>query len=79
MVRVIESSAQTLERLLSDILDLSRVESGRIDVDPQPFDLAEIVQARPPCPNCAPGRRASGSICTSIRRRGAMWSATRAG
>ena len=45
MVRVIESSAQTLERLLSDILDLSRVESGRIDIEHQPFDLVETIEA----------------------------------
>jgi PAS domain S-box-containing protein len=45
MVRMIESSAVTLERLLSDILDLARVESGRLEIHPEPFDLGEAVRA----------------------------------
>ena len=45
MVRMIESSAVTLERLLSDILDLARVESGRIEIHQEPFDLLEAVRA----------------------------------
>ena len=45
MVRIIESSAQTLERLLTDILDLSRVESGRIVIEQEAFDLVEVVEA----------------------------------
>lgn len=45
MVRVIESSAVTLERLLSDILDLARVDSGHVEVHPEPFDLGEAVRS----------------------------------
>lgn len=45
MVQLIENSATTLERLLSDILDLSRVESGRVRIEAEPFDLAEAVKA----------------------------------
>jgi PAS domain S-box-containing protein len=39
MVGLIESSAQTLESLLSDVLDLARVESGRLVLASEPFDL----------------------------------------
>jgi PAS domain S-box-containing protein len=39
MVGLIESSAQTLESLLSDVLDLARVESGRLVLANEPFDL----------------------------------------
>ncbi len=39
MVSLIESSARTLEALLSDVLDLARVESGRIELADEPFDL----------------------------------------
>ncbi len=39
MVGLIESSAQTLEGLLSDVLDLARIESGRLELRAEPFDL----------------------------------------
>ncbi|MBV9508829.1 MAG: response regulator, partial [Caulobacteraceae bacterium] len=45
MVRIIESSARTLEALLSDILDLSRIEAGRLELRPEPFDLRTSVTA----------------------------------
>lgn len=40
---VIEASASTLERLLSDVLDLARVESGKLEIQSEPFDLAELL------------------------------------
>jgi len=43
MVGLIESSAQTLEALLSDVLDLARVESGRLLLAGEPFDLARCL------------------------------------
>jgi PAS domain S-box-containing protein len=39
MVELILTSGQTLERLVSDVLDLSRIEAGRMEFDLQPFDL----------------------------------------
>jgi PAS domain S-box-containing protein len=45
MVAVIEQSANTLERLLSDLLDLARVNSGGLEIDVAPFDLNETVGA----------------------------------
>ncbi|MDP2215430.1 ATP-binding protein [Phenylobacterium sp.] len=45
MVGLIETSAQTLETLLSDILDLARIEAGRLELRPEPFDLATSVAA----------------------------------
>ena len=41
MVGLIASSAETLEALLSDVLDLARIESGRLELKAEPFDLAE--------------------------------------
>jgi PAS domain S-box-containing protein len=43
MVTLIESSAKTLEALLSDVLDLARVESGRLVLAKEPFDPAQCV------------------------------------
>ena len=45
MVRIIASSGATLERLLSDVLDLSRIETGAVEIEREPFHLAEAVRA----------------------------------
>jgi signal transduction histidine kinase/AmiR/NasT family two-component response regulator len=45
MVQVIRSSGITLERLLSDILDTARIESGQVTIEPVPFDLGEAVRS----------------------------------
>ncbi len=45
MVELIRTSGETLERILSDILDLSRIESGRHVIEQAPFDLAAAAEA----------------------------------
>ena len=44
MLDLIRSSGQTLQVLLSDILDLARVESGRLELNAEPFDLGRAVR-----------------------------------
>lgn len=44
MAEVIRSSGETLERLLSDILDSAKIESGQITVERAPFHLGEAVR-----------------------------------
>ena len=44
MVEVIRSSGATLERLLSDILDSARIESGQVTIETAPFHLGRAVQ-----------------------------------
>jgi PAS domain S-box-containing protein len=44
MVGLITSSAETLESLLSDVLDLARIESGRLELKSEAFDLAQSVR-----------------------------------
>jgi signal transduction histidine kinase/CheY-like chemotaxis protein len=44
MVEVIRSSGAMLERLLSDILDSARIESGQVMIEPAPFHLGRAVQ-----------------------------------
>jgi len=44
MLELMSSSSRTLQALLSDILDLARVESGRMQLTEEPFDLARAVQ-----------------------------------
>lgn len=45
MVGLINMSGETLERLLSDLLDLSKIEAGHIDLNLEPFDLKTSVEA----------------------------------
>ncbi len=44
MVATIEASARTLNALMCDVLDLAKIESGRLELDPQPFDPAEALR-----------------------------------
>ena len=44
MLDLIHSSSRTLQTLLSDILDLARVESGRLELGDEPFDLARAAR-----------------------------------
>jgi signal transduction histidine kinase/CheY-like chemotaxis protein len=39
MVEILEGSARSLETLVSDVLDLSKIESGRLEINPEPFDV----------------------------------------
>ncbi|MGO4409490.1 MULTISPECIES: ATP-binding protein [unclassified Brevundimonas] len=43
MLDLIHASSRTLQTLLSDILDLARVESGRLELHEEAFDLARAV------------------------------------
>ncbi len=45
MVRLIESSAQALGGVLMDVLDMARIESGRLAVGDEPFDLEDAVSS----------------------------------
>jgi PAS domain S-box-containing protein len=44
MVSLVETSGLTLERLVSDILDLSKIEAGRLEIEAAPFDLADALE-----------------------------------
>jgi len=39
MVDLILTSGTTLERVVSDLLDVSKIEAGKLDIETQPFDL----------------------------------------
>ncbi|MBO9547297.1 ATP-binding protein [Caulobacter sp.] len=43
MVSLIERSGKALNTLLSDVLDVSRMEAGQLSLTPEPFDLALLV------------------------------------
>ena len=43
ILETIRNEARNLSHLISDILDLSRIESGKLELDEEPFDLADLV------------------------------------
>jgi len=43
-IRSALESTQRLNRLLSDIMDLTRVEAGKLGLHPEPFDLHQVVK-----------------------------------
>jgi len=45
LVEIIGHSGRSLERLLSDILDLVRIEARQVTVENQPFDLGELTRS----------------------------------
>jgi signal transduction histidine kinase/ActR/RegA family two-component response regulator len=45
MVGIIRGSGATLERLLSDVLDLSRIETGAVAMEDEAFHLGEAIRA----------------------------------
>jgi signal transduction histidine kinase/DNA-binding response OmpR family regulator len=42
-LEIVDKSADTLLRLLNDILDLSRIEAGKLVLEPVPFDVADAL------------------------------------
>jgi signal transduction histidine kinase/ActR/RegA family two-component response regulator len=45
MAEIIRDSGRTLERLLSDVLDLAKVEAGEISIEAAPFHAGDLVRA----------------------------------
>nr|QQZ51190.1 hypothetical protein JKL49_08755 [Phenylobacterium glaciei] len=73
---VIRASGQTLLSVLNDVLDISKIEAGRLEVDNHEFDVAEAVsEACATFTNLA-AQRTSPSISTSPPRRTVSGGAT---
>ena len=45
LAKTIRTSGEVLLRILNDVLDLSKIEAGKMDLEPVDFDAAELVQA----------------------------------
>ena len=57
-LEVIETSGALLLSILDDILDLSKIESGRVELEEAPFDIAEVAGGA--CAPFAAGAKANG-------------------
>ena len=62
-VAIIKSSGQALEKLIADILDLSKIEAGKIEIESAPFALHKSVEEV--IAFFQPKARAAALICTA--------------
>lgn len=44
MLRTMRGSGRQLERILNDVLDLSRIEAGRVELDRRPFEIGPLLE-----------------------------------
>ncbi|HEX9985610.1 MAG TPA: PAS domain-containing protein [Thermoanaerobaculia bacterium] len=68
-IESIVHSAQAQALLIEDVLDMSRIIAGKMQMDPQPVDLADVVQAA--IRTVQPAAEAKGVILETQRRPGA--------
>ena len=65
MVGLIRDSGVTLERLVSDILDVSKIEAGQLDIESRPFDLDAAIG---PCIEVARARADDKGLSLVVER-----------
>jgi PAS domain S-box-containing protein len=82
MLQTVNADADRVTRLISELLDVSRIEAGRLELRKQVVDLPAVVRrdfdsriaaGESPTATC----RRCGSTRTNLRRSSATWSKTR--
>jgi hypothetical protein len=83
-LKVIERNTLAQVQLIDDLLDVSRIVSGKLRVDIQPCDLAEVInagvnvtrtaaEARGITLHVRPDLSASSALCDSVRIQQVVW------
>ena len=83
-LKVIERNTTAQVQLIDDLLDMSRIVSGKLRVDIQPCDLAEVINAGVNVTRAAAEARgitldvrldpsARGALCDSVRIQQVVW------
>jgi len=65
MVGLVRDSGAMLERLVSDVLDVSKIEAGRLLLETQPFDLDEALR---PCIEVMRNRAEDKGLVFAVKR-----------
>ena len=65
-LQTVDSAGQSLLGLLNDILDVSKIEAGKLDLESIDFGLATVSMRRRSSSRSGPPRRALSSRCTSM-------------
>ena len=75
-LEIIERNAQALTQIIEDVLDVSRIISGKLRLNMQPVDLAGVVETpwarycRPPMPRACGSERPRPRRAAGLRRSG---------
>ena len=68
-VAVMRESAQALLRIIDDVLDFSKIDAGRMDIERLPFSLGELGRGDGRDDAAAGGAEGSGAVRRSVRGR----------
>ena len=67
-VAVMRESAQALLRIIDDVLDFSKIDAGRMDIERLPFSLGELVEGTVETMRPQARAQGSGAVRRSVRR-----------